>query len=144
MHAVTNTDCKYRRKTGLCVLRIAKYGSLALQIVHFPFSLPLVYRPNPLHARAEVTQLCMRYTRPRKGTRSFAGLYFIVRLVIFSSNGIGGVLLASKNDPFLILKEYHLHHHCHGLQACCIVQALQKDINDSASGTINALGHKKK
>ena len=37
-----------------------------------------------------------------KDMRSFAGLYFIVQLVTFSSNGIGGVLLASKNDPFLL------------------------------------------
>ena len=33
--------------------------------------------------------------------RSFAGLYFIVRLVLFLANGIGGVLIISKNDPFL-------------------------------------------
>ena len=33
--------------------------------------------------------------------RSFAGLYFLVRLVQFLANGIGGVLIISKNDPFL-------------------------------------------
>ena len=27
-------------KNGFCVRRIAEYGSLALQIVHFPFSMP--------------------------------------------------------------------------------------------------------
>ena len=40
---------RYRRKTGFCVLRTAEHGSLALQIVHFPFSMPVVYRLHPLH-----------------------------------------------------------------------------------------------
>ena len=31
------------------MLRIAEHGSLALQIVHFPFSMPAVNRPHPLH-----------------------------------------------------------------------------------------------
>ena len=29
--------------------RIAEHGSLVLQIVHFPFSIPVVYRLHPLH-----------------------------------------------------------------------------------------------
>ena len=33
--------------------------------------------------------------------RSFAGLYFIVRLVLFLTNGIGGVLIITKHYPFL-------------------------------------------
>ncbi len=40
---------RYQWKTGFCVLRIAEHGSLALQIVHFSFSMPVVYRPHPLH-----------------------------------------------------------------------------------------------
>ena len=34
--------------------------------------------------------------------RSFAGLYFVVRLMIFVSNLIAGVLLISQDDPFLV------------------------------------------
>ena len=37
-----------------------------------------------------------------KDMRSFAGLYFVVRLVIFLSNPISSVLLISKNDPYLV------------------------------------------
>jgi hypothetical protein len=37
-----------------------------------------------------------------KDMRSFAGLYFIVRLVLFLSNEIGGKLQISENDPFLL------------------------------------------
>ena len=36
-------------KTGLYALRIAQKGLLVLQIVHFLFSMPVVYRPHPLH-----------------------------------------------------------------------------------------------
>ena len=46
---------KYRWKTGLYALRIAQKGLLMLQIVHFLFSMPVVYRPHPLHR-----QLLMR------------------------------------------------------------------------------------
>ena len=35
-------------KTGLYALRIAQKGLLVLQIVHFLFSMPVVYRPHPL------------------------------------------------------------------------------------------------
>ena len=34
--------------------------------------------------------------------RSFARLYFLVRLVLFLSNGIGSTLQISENDPFLL------------------------------------------
>ena len=37
-----------------------------------------------------------------KDMRSFAGLYFVVRLVMFLSNSISSVLLISKNDPYLV------------------------------------------
>ena len=39
---------RYRRKTGFYALRIADIGLLALQIVHFLFYIPVVYRPHPL------------------------------------------------------------------------------------------------
>ena len=34
---------------GLYTLQIAQKGLLALQIVHFPFSMPVVYQPHPLY-----------------------------------------------------------------------------------------------
>ena len=37
-----------------------------------------------------------------KDMRSFAGLYFVVRLLIFASNSIASELLISQNDPFLV------------------------------------------
>ena len=38
-----------------------------------------------------------------KDMRSFAGLYFAVRLMLFLSNAVpGGVLLISENDPYLL------------------------------------------
>ena len=37
-----------------------------------------------------------------KDMRSFAGLYFAVRLMILASNSIASVLLISQNDPFLV------------------------------------------
>ena len=37
------------KKTGFCGLRIAEHGSLALQIVYFPFSMPVVYWLHLLH-----------------------------------------------------------------------------------------------
>ena len=39
---------RYRWKTGLYALRIAQKDLLVLQIVHFLFSMPVVYRPHPL------------------------------------------------------------------------------------------------
>ena len=36
----------------------------------------------------------------RRDMRSFAGLYFVVRLMLFLSNGIGILLMVSDNDPF--------------------------------------------
>ena len=36
-------------KTGFYALGIAQNGLLALQIVHFLFSMPVVYRPHPLY-----------------------------------------------------------------------------------------------
>ena len=37
------------KKTGFCALRVAEYGSLVLQIVHFPFSMHVFYQLHPLH-----------------------------------------------------------------------------------------------
>ena len=57
--------CNYNKSVDIgeklvfCVLRIAERGSLSLQIVHFPFSMPMVYRLHPLHVLADVTQLRM-------------------------------------------------------------------------------------
>ena len=39
---------RYRWKTGLYALRISQKGLLVLQIVHFLFSMPVVYQPHPL------------------------------------------------------------------------------------------------
>ena len=38
---------RYLRKTGCCTLEIAEDGLLALQIIRFLFSMPVVYRPHP-------------------------------------------------------------------------------------------------
>ena len=38
---------RYLRKTGCCTLEIAEDGLLALQIMRFLFSMPVVYRPHP-------------------------------------------------------------------------------------------------
>lgn len=37
-----------------------------------------------------------------KDMRSFAGLYFVVRLTLFLVGGLGGALLISNNDPYLL------------------------------------------
>ena len=41
-----------------CMLQIAEHGSLDLQIVHFPFCMPVVYRLHPLHV-LDMTRLRM-------------------------------------------------------------------------------------
>ena len=37
-----------------------------------------------------------------KDMRSFAGLYFILRVAMFFTKGIGGLLMVSNNDPYFI------------------------------------------
>ena len=59
--------CNYHKLVDIgeklaCVLWIAEHGSLALQIVYFPFSLPAVNRLDPLHV---LTWLLCMLDRPR-------------------------------------------------------------------------------
>ena len=42
----------------VCELRIAKHGSLALQIVHFQFSMPVVYWLHPLYVLTWLNCTC--------------------------------------------------------------------------------------
>ena len=55
--------CNYHRLVDVgeklvCLLRIAEHGLLALQIVHFLFSLPVVYWSHPLHVLMWLDYAC--------------------------------------------------------------------------------------
>ena len=49
------------------MLQIAERGSLVLQIVHFPFSMPVVYQLHPLNVLADATQLRILDLKVGKG-----------------------------------------------------------------------------
>ena len=50
-----NQSVDIGEKNGLYALRISRKSLLVLQIVHFLFSMPVVYRPHPLFWYADAT-----------------------------------------------------------------------------------------
>ena len=85
-----------------CILNLLP--TFLLILYPFRFFQALLCRPVQIPFERFVRKFNSCYKDGQDGgkdMRSFAGLYFIVRLVLFMSSGIGAMLLISKNDPFL-------------------------------------------
>ena len=68
------------------MLQIAEYGSLALQIVHFPFSMPVVYRLHPLHVLMWLDCACSATMQVRVAKSWSAYIQLQLRVECFNAS----------------------------------------------------------